>query len=96
MPRRRWTAGARAAAEITALWQTDDVRSERPAVRDEVRMALDYYDASLFDTLPALYDEVRWRLTESTALTLPAWRELPRWCDFGSRGLAATATATRS
>lgn len=45
-------------AEITALWQTDDVRSARPTVRDEIRMALDYYDASLFDTLPVLYQEV--------------------------------------
>jgi phosphoenolpyruvate carboxylase len=38
-------------AEITALWQTDDVRAARPTVRDEVRMALDYYESSLFDTL---------------------------------------------
>ncbi len=45
-------------AEITALWQTDDVRSARPTVRDEIRMALDYYETSLFDTLPVLYSEV--------------------------------------
>ncbi len=45
-------------AEITALWQTDDVRSARPTVRDEIRMALDYFDTSLFETLPVLYGEV--------------------------------------
>jgi phosphoenolpyruvate carboxylase len=45
-------------AEITMLWQTDDVRRLRPKVLDEVRMGLDYYDASLFDTLPGLYAEV--------------------------------------
>ena len=45
-------------AEITALWQTDDVRSARPTVRDEIRMALDYYESSLFDTLPVLYKEI--------------------------------------
>ncbi|HEX3966461.1 MAG TPA: phosphoenolpyruvate carboxylase, partial [Edaphobacter sp.] len=45
-------------AEIAALWQTDDVRSVRPTVRDEIRMALDYYESSLFDTLPVLYTEV--------------------------------------
>ena len=45
-------------AEITALWQTDDVRSARPTVRDEIRMALDYYESSLFDNLPVLYAEV--------------------------------------
>jgi phosphoenolpyruvate carboxylase len=45
-------------AEISALWQTDDVRSARPTVRDEIRMALDYYESSLFDTLPVLYTEI--------------------------------------
>ena len=45
-------------AEITALWQTDDVRNARPTVRDEIRMALDYYESTLFDTLPVLYSEV--------------------------------------
>ncbi len=45
-------------AEITALWQTDDVRDARPTVRDEIRMGLDYYEASLFSTIPALYREI--------------------------------------
>ena len=45
-------------AEITALWQTDDVRDARPAVRDEIRMGLDYYEASLFGTIPVLYAEI--------------------------------------
>jgi phosphoenolpyruvate carboxylase len=45
-------------AEITSLWQTDDVRGERPTVRDEVRMALDYYEASIFSTIPELYAEI--------------------------------------
>jgi phosphoenolpyruvate carboxylase len=49
---------ARLLAEITALWQTDDVRNARPTVRDEVRMALDYYEAALFATVPALYTEI--------------------------------------
>ncbi|HEY4356592.1 MAG TPA: phosphoenolpyruvate carboxylase [Acidobacteriaceae bacterium] len=44
--------------EITALWQTDDVRTARPTVRDEIRMALDYYEASIFATVPVLYAEV--------------------------------------
>ncbi len=45
-------------AEITALWQTDDVRDARPTVRDEVRMALDYYEASIFTTVPQLYGDI--------------------------------------
>ena len=45
-------------AEITALWQTDDVRNAQPTVRDEIRMGLDYYEASLFGTIPVLYSEL--------------------------------------
>jgi phosphoenolpyruvate carboxylase len=30
-------------AEITSLWQTDEVRRRRPTVRDEIKMGLDYY-----------------------------------------------------
>lgn len=45
-------------AEITALWQTDDVRDARPTVRDEIRMGLDYYEASIFGTIPVLYGEI--------------------------------------
>jgi phosphoenolpyruvate carboxylase len=45
-------------AEITSLWQTDEVRSRRPTVLDEVKMGLDYYDVSIFATLPSLYREI--------------------------------------
>ena len=45
------------AAEITALWQTDEVRRRRPIVRDEIKMGLDYYSGSLIETLPRLYEE---------------------------------------
>ena len=70
-------------AEITALWQTDDVRSARPTVRDEIRMALDYYEASLFDTLPVLYAEVRAALAaEFGAREVP--EDLPLLVRFGS------------
>ncbi|HEY0703802.1 MAG TPA: phosphoenolpyruvate carboxylase [Candidatus Acidoferrales bacterium] len=39
-------------AEITLLWQTDEVRMKRPGVIDEVRMGLDYYPMTLFETIP--------------------------------------------
>ncbi len=44
-------------AEITSLWQTDEVRMKKPGVIDEVRMGLDYYPMTLFETLPKLYAE---------------------------------------
>ena len=44
-------------AEVTSLWQTDEVRLEKPLVTDEIRMGLDHYSFSLFSALPRLYDE---------------------------------------
>ena len=41
-------------AEITSLWQTDEVRMKKPGVIDEVRMGLDFYPMTLFETLPRL------------------------------------------
>jgi len=70
--------------EITALWQTDDVRSARPMVRDEIRMALDYYEASLFDTLPVLYAEVAQALEAEYPEAHAAIAELPQLVRFGS------------
>jgi phosphoenolpyruvate carboxylase len=48
---------AQITAEITSLWQTDEVRLKKPGVIDEVRMGLDYYPMALFETLPKLYVE---------------------------------------
>jgi phosphoenolpyruvate carboxylase len=74
-------------AEITALWQTDDVRNARPTVRDEIRMALDYYESSLFDTLPVLYSEVASALAHEypdAHTTAPDLADLPQLVSFGS------------
>ena len=49
---------ARIFAEVTSLWQTDEVRLEKPLVTDEIRMGLDHYSFSLFSALPRLYDEL--------------------------------------
>jgi phosphoenolpyruvate carboxylase len=70
-------------AEITALWQTDEVRSRQPAVTDEIRMGLDYYDVSLFETLPRLYEEVAAALKSEYGLELEL-SELPLLLSFGS------------
>jgi phosphoenolpyruvate carboxylase len=74
-------------AEITALWQTDDVRNARPTVRDEIRMALDYYESSLFDTLPVLYEEISSALAEEfpeSYASKPNLIDLPQVVSFGS------------
>jgi phosphoenolpyruvate carboxylase len=69
--------------EITGLWQTDDVRLQRPAVTDEVRMGLDYFNDSIFETLPTLYAEVRSALHKEYGLEL-ALTDLPTLVTFGS------------
>ena len=72
-------------AEITALWQTDDVRALRPTVRDEVRMALDYFDASLFETIPVVYAEIAAALdAEFPGQTNTLLASLPIVVRFGS------------
>ena len=72
-------------AEITALWQTDDVRDARPTVRDEIRMGLDYYDASIFATIPVLYGEIAAALdAEFPAGTRTSLPDLPVVVSFGS------------
>ncbi len=73
-------------AEITALWQTDDVRSARPTVRDEIRMALDYYETSLFGTVPVLYTEVGEALLAEYGAEVgeAADGDLPQLLSFGS------------
>ena len=70
-------------AEITALWQTDEVRRRQPTVRDEIRMGLDYYPSVLFETLPALYDELADDFREAYGEEMPA-NTLPRVLRFGS------------
>ena len=61
-------------AEITSLWQTDEVRSRRPTVYDEIKMGLDYYDVSIFETLPRLYREIAEALRAAYGLEIEAHR----------------------
>jgi phosphoenolpyruvate carboxylase len=71
------------AAEITALWQTDEVRHRPPTVRDEIKMGLDYYSGCLIDMLPRLYEEFADALREVYECELTA-NELPSFLHFGS------------
>src|SRR5215469_6686663 len=70
-------------AEITALWQTDEVRLKKPTVRDEIHMGLDYFPMVLFETLPRLYSELEESL-RSVYARAPGEAALPQLLDFGS------------
>jgi phosphoenolpyruvate carboxylase len=43
---------------LTLWWQTDEVRRVRPRVEDEVRRNLFFFEAVLFDAVPAALDEI--------------------------------------
>ena len=71
------------AAEITALWQTDEVRVQKPQVTDEIRMGLDHYPMSIFEGLPRLYAEIRDSFREVYGLEVCA-EQIPQVLSFGS------------
>ena len=71
------------ALEITVLWQTDEVRVQRPLVTDEIRMGLDHYPMSIFESLPRLYVEIRDSFREVYGLELRA-DDVPEVLSFGS------------
>jgi phosphoenolpyruvate carboxylase len=50
-------------AEITAIWQSDEIRLRPPTVQDEVRNGLFYFDEVLWEVLPLFYRELRRALT---------------------------------
>lgn len=44
--------------EVITLWQTDELRDRKPTVIDEVKYGLYYFDETLFDVLPQVYQEL--------------------------------------
>jgi phosphoenolpyruvate carboxylase len=81
--RRARESAERIAAEVAALWQTDEVRRRQPTVADEIRMGLDYYPACLIETLPEVYEEMAEGFRELYGEEVRA-RDLPRVVRFGS------------
>jgi phosphoenolpyruvate carboxylase len=69
--------------EITALWQTDEVRLKKPTVRDEIHMGLDYFPMVLFETVPRLYGELEESLGHVYGTTTDEGK-LPELLQFGS------------
>jgi phosphoenolpyruvate carboxylase len=76
-------AQASIAADITAMWESDEVRRRKPTVRDEIKMGLDYYPSVLITTLPKLYDEISDAIHFAYGVEVKA-RELPDVVEFGS------------
>jgi len=70
-------------AEITALWQSDEVRRRKPTVLDEIKMGLDHYPRSLIRPLAGIYRELAATFGAATGKEWSADR-LPRLFRFGS------------
>ncbi len=70
-------------AEITALWQSDEVRRRKPKVEDEIAMGLDHYPDALLPPVPQLYREVTAALQTVYAEDIRP-DDLPTLVRFGS------------
>ncbi|MGH9161191.1 MAG: phosphoenolpyruvate carboxylase, partial [Vicinamibacteraceae bacterium] len=57
-----WTA---LREELAALWQTEETRTTKPTVLDEVRNGLYYFESTLFDQLPEIYDKLELALADA-------------------------------
>jgi phosphoenolpyruvate carboxylase len=70
-------------AEITSLWQTDEIRLIKPTVTDEIRTGLSYFPLSLFQTVPKVYEEIAESFRTVFAMDVKTV-ELPVCLRFGS------------
>jgi len=70
-------------AEITALWQSDEVRRRKPTVRDELSMGLDHYRFSLIPPIAEFYEAMARDFREVYGVDLDK-QTLPTVVRFGS------------
>src|ERR1700682_3710186 len=66
-PRERNRVRQRVATQVEVLWHTDEVRSVRPRVLDEVSNALFYLERTFFDAIPDVHEQ----LAEALAVYYP-------------------------
>jgi phosphoenolpyruvate carboxylase len=72
---------------IQVLWKTDEVRSTRPQVRDEISYGLTYFKECLFETVPHVYRQMERAIdrifeddnTKNTPLTVPSFLHFGSW-----------------
>jgi phosphoenolpyruvate carboxylase len=57
-PAEQRRAERRIAELIDAMWQTDELRVERPTPTDEARSVIHYFDALAMSSVPDVYDEL--------------------------------------
>ena len=72
--------------QIQILWKTDEVRVNKPEVRDEIRNGIFYFQDSLFEAVPTVYRFLERAIERTYGEQLqPAQRiEVPSFLRFGS------------
>lgn len=76
-------AKEKTAQTIDLLWSSDEVRTRKPLVYDEINNGLHYFDASLFDAIPRVYRNIKNAIVdiypELTDYPLPAFMSFGSW-----------------
>ena len=67
--------------QIQVLWQTDEVRSRKPRVTDEINNGLYYFSQSIFAALPARYRQLKRAVEQHYQ---PGSIQVPSFVRFGS------------
>lgn len=80
LPAERQDILSQITAEITTFWVTDHSRTLQPTVTDEVKTGLYYFDATLWQVLPEIYEA----MTEALQEHYPMLAAPPRFLTFGS------------
>ena len=85
---------------LTVWWQTDEVRRLRPRVEDEVRRGLFAFEATLYDAVPDLLDELERAFdapAASRTLTFGSWAgaDMDGHPEVGAETLARTLALHR-
>lgn len=68
--------------EILKLWQTGDIRLEKPSVEEEVENGIFYFNKTFFEVLPRLYGELKIQLRKyypAYSFVLPAVLHFGSW-----------------
>ncbi|HHM04655.1 MAG TPA: phosphoenolpyruvate carboxylase [Gammaproteobacteria bacterium] len=69
--------------EIQILWNTDEVRTQKPQVHDEIRQGLFYFQDSLFDAVPRVYRGMERAIDRiygpASGITVPSFLRFGSW-----------------
>lgn len=68
--------------QITILWRTNEVRENRPQVRDEIKNGIYYFKESLFEAVPMVYRNLEDRVRDNypgTQINVPSFLKFGSW-----------------